>query len=152
MTALDERQRTLFRRQNIGFVFQFFNLIPTLTVWENVVLPLELAGVDNGKASHRVEALLDAVGRAINETGERLAKMDEADRPGLVVFVVMTDGLENSSVEFSKTKITDEYGYDSFVADLDQRVHDVLQGGVRRQGLGEVSQQRGHGRQDDDGV
>jgi len=50
-------------------------------------------------------ALLDAVGRAINETGERLAKMDEQDRPGLVVFVVMTDGLENSSVEFSKAKI-----------------------------------------------
>ena len=50
-------------------------------------------------------ALLDAVGRAINETGERLAEMDEQDRPGLVVFVVMTDGLENSSVEFSKTKI-----------------------------------------------
>jgi len=42
-------------------------------------------------------ALLDAVGRAINETGERLSKMAEADRPGLVVFVVMTDGEENSS-------------------------------------------------------
>ena len=50
-------------------------------------------------------ALLDAVGRAINETGERLAKMDEQDRPGLVVFVVMTDGLENSSKEFSKATI-----------------------------------------------
>ncbi len=50
-------------------------------------------------------ALLDAVGRAINETGERLAKMDEPDRPGLVVFVVMTDGQENSSKEFSKTDI-----------------------------------------------
>ena len=50
-------------------------------------------------------ALLDAVGRAMNETGERLAKMDEADRPGLVVFVVMTDGLENSSKEFSKATI-----------------------------------------------
>jgi putative ABC transport system ATP-binding protein len=62
LTALDERQRTLFRRQNIGFVFQFFNLIPTLTVWENVVLPLELAGVDNGEASQRVATLLEAVG------------------------------------------------------------------------------------------
>ena len=50
-------------------------------------------------------ALLDAVGRAMNETGERLAKMDEGDRPGLVVFVVMTDGLENSSKEFSKATI-----------------------------------------------
>ena len=50
-------------------------------------------------------ALLDAVGRAINETGERLAKMDETDRPGLVVFVVMTDGEENSSKEFSKDQV-----------------------------------------------
>jgi hypothetical protein len=50
-------------------------------------------------------ALLDAVGRAINETGERLAKMNEQDRPGLVIFVVMTDGLENSSKEFSKADI-----------------------------------------------
>ena len=50
-------------------------------------------------------ALLDAVGRAINETGERLAKMAEEDRPGLVIFVVMTDGLENSSQEFTKAQI-----------------------------------------------
>ena len=50
-------------------------------------------------------ALLDAVGRAINETGERLSKMAEADRPGLVIFVVMTDGHENASREFSKTKV-----------------------------------------------
>ena len=50
-------------------------------------------------------ALLDAVGRAINETGERLAKMAEKDRPGLVVFVITTDGLENSSKEFSKAQI-----------------------------------------------
>ena len=42
-------------------------------------------------------ALLDAVGRAINETGERISKLAEAERPALVVFVVMTDGLENSS-------------------------------------------------------
>lgn len=50
-------------------------------------------------------ALLDAVGRAINETGERLSKMRELDRPGLVVFVVMTDGHENSSQEFTKSRI-----------------------------------------------
>ena len=62
LTALNERQRTLFRRLNIGFVFQFFNLIPTLTVWENVMLPLELAGVENGEAQRRAETLLEAVG------------------------------------------------------------------------------------------
>jgi Mg-chelatase subunit ChlD len=50
-------------------------------------------------------ALLDAVGRAISETGQRLARMPEADRPGLVIFVVMTDGHENSSKEFTKAQI-----------------------------------------------
>jgi putative ABC transport system ATP-binding protein len=44
LTALSEHERTLFRRRHIGIVFQFFNLIPTLTVVENVTLPLELAG------------------------------------------------------------------------------------------------------------
>ena len=50
-------------------------------------------------------ALLDAVGRAINETGSRLSKMDEKDRPGLVIFVINTDGLENSSREFTRAQI-----------------------------------------------
>ena len=50
-------------------------------------------------------ALLDAVGRAINEAGERLSAMDEAERPGLVIFVVMTDGHENSCREFSRSQI-----------------------------------------------
>jgi putative ABC transport system ATP-binding protein len=61
LTALDEHKRTLFRRHHIGFVFQFYNLIPTLTVWENVVLPLELSGVANGELRVRAEALLEAV-------------------------------------------------------------------------------------------
>lgn len=53
-------------------------------------------------------ALLDAVGRAINETGERLAKMAESDRPGLVIFVIVTDGEENSSTEFTKAQIKEK--------------------------------------------
>jgi len=61
LTALDEHYRTLFRRQHIGFVFQFFNLIPTLTVWENVILPLELNGVSGSEMRLRAEALLEAV-------------------------------------------------------------------------------------------
>ena len=50
-------------------------------------------------------ALLDAIGRAINETGARLAKMEESQRPGLVVFVIVTDGQENSSREFKREQI-----------------------------------------------
>jgi putative ABC transport system ATP-binding protein len=62
LTTLDEQERTLFRRRNIGFVFQFFNLVPTLTVWENIVLPLELKGATAEDARPRVEEMLDAVG------------------------------------------------------------------------------------------
>ena len=62
LTSLDERRRTLFRRYNIGFVFQFFNLLPTLTVRENVVLPLELTGVNGEEAALRAGSLLTAVG------------------------------------------------------------------------------------------
>ena len=62
LIALNERQRTLFRRHNIGFVFQFFNLIPTLTVGENVILPLELKGAAAEEARLRVDRILEAVG------------------------------------------------------------------------------------------
>jgi putative ABC transport system ATP-binding protein len=62
LTALDERQRTLFRRQHIGFIFQFFNLIPTLTALENVTLPLELTGSEPGAARAAASGLLAAVG------------------------------------------------------------------------------------------
>jgi len=62
--ALGEPQRTLFRRHHIGFVFQFFNLIPTLTVGENIALPMELVGTGPGDAGRRVHALLEQVGLA----------------------------------------------------------------------------------------
>ena len=60
--ALAEPERTLFRRRRIGFVFQFFNLIPTLKVGENVALPLELLGAEDSTAQHRAAALLEDVG------------------------------------------------------------------------------------------
>ncbi len=56
---LSERDRTLFRRDHVGFVFQFFNLMPTLTVMENLLLPLELTGVSDGR--RQAAELLDAV-------------------------------------------------------------------------------------------
>lgn len=62
ITQLAERERTLFRRDTIGFVFQFFNLIPTLTVLENVTLPQELAGKDGRSAQNTAMQLLTQVG------------------------------------------------------------------------------------------
>jgi len=61
VAALSEMERTLFRRRRIGFIFQFFNLIPTLTVEENLLLPLELNGVAGAEARARALHLLDAV-------------------------------------------------------------------------------------------
>ena len=58
ITTLSEHRRTLFRRKNIGFIYQFFNLIPTLTVLENVLLPLELNGRNDRS---RALELLDEV-------------------------------------------------------------------------------------------
>ena len=62
ITELDERSRTLFRRDHIGFVFQFFNLIPTLTVLENVTLPQELAGKSPQACQREALRLLHEVG------------------------------------------------------------------------------------------
>jgi putative ABC transport system ATP-binding protein len=75
LTGLRPRQRTLFRRDNIGIVFQFFNLIPTLSVFENVLLPAELAGVDGGEAVRRADMLLERVGLAdrLREYPDRLS-------------------------------------------------------------------------------
>ena len=64
LTVLSEKERTLFRRKNIGLVFQFFNLLPTLTVLENLLLPLDLNGVTGKSAKGRAMELLDAVGLA----------------------------------------------------------------------------------------
>jgi putative ABC transport system ATP-binding protein len=61
ITALDEDQLALLRGKKLGFVFQSYNLIPTLTAEENVVLPLELRG-DSNKSEDRARELLSAVG------------------------------------------------------------------------------------------
>lgn len=64
LNRLGERDRTVFRRNSIGFVFQFYNLIPTLTVEENVLLPLELTGPLTPALRDRAGELLEQVGLA----------------------------------------------------------------------------------------
>ncbi|MCU0464014.1 MAG: ABC transporter ATP-binding protein [Anaerolineae bacterium] len=64
ITGLDERRLTLFRRDHIGIVFQFFNLIPTLTVLENVTMPVELGGGNRSAGRTAGLALLERVGLA----------------------------------------------------------------------------------------
>jgi ABC-type lipoprotein export system ATPase subunit len=60
--AMSAGARAAFRRRNLGFVFQFFNLVPTLTAVENVSLPLVLDGIAARSADARAEELLQRVG------------------------------------------------------------------------------------------
>jgi putative ABC transport system ATP-binding protein len=59
---LTDEQQSLFRHHRVGFIFQFFNLLPTLSAWENVAVPKLLDGVRLGKAKPDAIALLDRVG------------------------------------------------------------------------------------------
>jgi len=68
LSSLGENERTLFRRHHIGFIFQTFNLIPTLTVEENIRLPLELIGINSDEQSRRAKDLLQRMA-----LGERAA-------------------------------------------------------------------------------
>jgi putative ABC transport system ATP-binding protein len=62
--AMGDRQLTLFRRRNIGLVFQSFNLIPTLSAQENIALPLMLEGRDRAAIGRRVDELMEILGIA----------------------------------------------------------------------------------------
>jgi putative ABC transport system ATP-binding protein len=62
VTTMGEPELTLLRREHIGFIYQFFNLIPTLTVAENLALPLELNGMRAAQRRARVAELLGKVG------------------------------------------------------------------------------------------
>jgi len=61
-SSLPEAALTMLRRQSIGFIFQFFNLIPTLNVFENVAFPLSLNGRSRSEIDGRVREVLDRVG------------------------------------------------------------------------------------------
>src|SRR5499433_4096824 len=62
ISQMDDDAVTLFRRTKIGFIFQFFNLLPTLTALENVTLPFVLDGRSKEEAEQRAKILLDKVG------------------------------------------------------------------------------------------
>jgi putative ABC transport system ATP-binding protein len=64
ISQMSDTQRTIFRRQHIGFVYQFFNLIPVLTVLENVTLVAELDGVKPDISRAKAVRLLEKVGLA----------------------------------------------------------------------------------------
>jgi putative ABC transport system ATP-binding protein len=64
LAEMSDRQRTAYRRQNMGFVFQAFNLLPVLTAVENVEIPLLLSGVGGREARRRALDMLETLGLA----------------------------------------------------------------------------------------
>ena len=64
LSAMGDDELTRVRREQVGFVFQFFNLLPTLTVSDNIALPCLLAGVKDEEAARRAGALAERVGIA----------------------------------------------------------------------------------------
>jgi len=71
-------------------------------IYEGVYANIPIADVGPLKLVPRnMTAMLDAIGRFITEVGEHLASLDEADRPGTVICLIMTDGLENASTEWT---------------------------------------------------
>jgi putative ABC transport system ATP-binding protein len=64
LSRLSDREITLMRRRNVGFVFQFFNLLPTLTAEENIALPLLIDGQNIKQHQAKIDRLLDLVGLA----------------------------------------------------------------------------------------
>ena len=62
LSLLSDRQITLLRRRNVGFVFQFFNLLPTMSAEENIMLPLLIDGKSTKKYQARLEQLLELTG------------------------------------------------------------------------------------------
>jgi putative ABC transport system ATP-binding protein len=67
LTSLSERELEKYRLHRIGFVFQFFNLIPTLTAMENLELPMLIAGVEPEERKKRINDLLQMVGLAAKD-------------------------------------------------------------------------------------
>jgi len=110
VTGMSELERTLFRREHVGFVFQFFNLLPTLTVLENLLLPLELTGTIGPGSRARATDLLDRVGLAARGGSfpDRLSGGEQqrvalaralVHRPGLVLADEPTGNLDEDMAE-----------------------------------------------------
>lgn len=62
LTTMSERELTSLRRNKVGFVFQFYNLIPVLTAFENIELPMIVAGAPKKKMRERTQELLEIIG------------------------------------------------------------------------------------------
>ena len=109
ITKESDRQLVQYRRNNIGFVFQSYNLIPNLNAVENVMLPMEFAGVSKHERRERAGALLEQVGLDGAKQERRPGKLSGgeqqrvaiaralANRPGLILADEPTGNLDSKT-------------------------------------------------------
>jgi putative ABC transport system ATP-binding protein len=84
LSTLDDDSLTLVRRRRIGFVFQFFNLLPILTAEENVALPLVIDGVDEDEAHARSRRAMEAVGIS-HRAGHRPSELSGGEQQRVAI-------------------------------------------------------------------
>ena len=111
ITKMSDRQLTEYRRKTIGFVFQQYNLVPNLTALENVMLPMEFAGVSPATRRQRAMELLEQVGLDATKQGRRPSHLSGgeqqrvaiaralANRPKLILADEPTGNLHSSQSE-----------------------------------------------------
>jgi putative ABC transport system ATP-binding protein len=154
LATLGDDNRTLIRRRRLGFIFQAFNLLPTLTALENVALPLELDGVAHREARQRAEESLNLVG--LEKRGDHLpGEMSGGEqqrvavaralviRPALVLADEPTgnlDSVNSKHVTQLLRRLVDEQGqtvvmvtHDSNVANAGDRTIHLKDGRVERE-------------------
>jgi len=85
ITQLSDRQLIKYRRNVIGFVFQQYNLVPNLTALENVMLPLEFAGVPAAKRRQRAAELLAQVGLSEGKQGRKPARLSGGEQQRVAI-------------------------------------------------------------------
>ncbi|MBN1505194.1 MAG: ABC transporter ATP-binding protein [Sedimentisphaerales bacterium] len=84
LTRMSDRQRTLFRRQRMGIIFQAYNLLPTLTAEENVAVPLLIDGLSGGRIKSRVAEMVQLV-HLEHRTGHRPQAMSGGEQQRVAI-------------------------------------------------------------------
>ncbi len=123
ITAMSERDRTLFRRKHIGFVYQAFNLVPTLTVADNVRLVLELNAIKGDTAAKRISTLLDQVG-LIDRAGSYPDLLSGGEQQRVAIARAVAHGPSLILVD-EPTGNLDDKTADEVLSMLDQMVSDA---------------------------
>jgi putative ABC transport system ATP-binding protein len=90
LSSLSDNELAAIRRRKIGFVFQFFNLVPSLTALENVELPMVFNGVEEGERKKRAAMLLEEVGLG-DRMGHRQAELSGGERQRVALARALTN-------------------------------------------------------------